>query len=112
MITEVTFSVAPGGTQGSKRAAAARSVFAVTAGRLRRGLVRREPDPGDRRAVQVLLTAEGHELAEDFFAATCRRVDELAASLSTQDRDRLAALLGTIVRENEAPTVFLDAYQP
>ncbi|MEU5263465.1 MarR family transcriptional regulator [Amycolatopsis sp. NPDC021455] len=79
---------------------------------VRRGLVRREPDPDDRRAVQVVLTGEGRDLAEDFYAATCRRVDELAASLSCQERDRLAALLGTIVRENEAPTVFLDALQP
>ena len=79
---------------------------------VKRGLVRREPDPDDRRAVQVLLTGEGHELVEDFYAATCRRVDELAARLSTQDRDRLATLLGTIVRENEAPTVFLDTLQP
>src|SRR3954454_22633333 len=65
---------------------------------VRRGLVRREPDPDDRRAVQVVLTEEGRELAEDFYAATCRRVDELAAGLSTQNRDRLATLLGTIVR--------------
>ncbi|QKV76276.1 MarR family winged helix-turn-helix transcriptional regulator [Amycolatopsis sp. Hca4] len=79
---------------------------------VRRGLVRREPDPDDRRAVQVVLTGEGREMAEDFYAATCRRVDELAAGLSTQDRDRLAALLGAIVRDNEAPTVFLDALQP
>ena len=79
---------------------------------VRRGLVRREPDPDDRRAVRVLLTGEGSELAEDFYAATCRRVDELAARLSAQDRGRLAALLGTIVRDNVAPTVFLDALQP
>jgi len=79
---------------------------------VRRGLVRREPDPDDRRAVQVVLTGEGLELAEDFYAVTCRRVAELAAGLSTPDRDRLAALLGTIVRDNEAPTVFLDALQP
>ncbi|MET8851381.1 MarR family transcriptional regulator [Amycolatopsis sp. NPDC004625] len=79
---------------------------------VRRGLVRREPDPDDRRAVHVLLTEEGGELAEDFYAATCRRVDELAARLSPPERDRLGALLGTIVHENQAPTVFLDALQP
>jgi DNA-binding MarR family transcriptional regulator len=79
---------------------------------VRRGLVRREPDPDDRRAVHVLLTVEGRELADDFYAATCRRVDELAARLSPPERDRLGALLGTIVRENEAPTVFLDTLQP
>ena len=75
---------------------------------VRRGLVRREPDPDDRRAVQVVLTDEGRDLAEEFYAATCRRVDELAAGLPTPDRDRLAALLGRVVRDNEVPTVFLD----
>jgi DNA-binding MarR family transcriptional regulator len=75
---------------------------------VRRGLVRREPDPDDRRAVHVVLTEEGRELAEEFYAATCRRVDELAAGLGTPDRDRLAALLGRVVRDNEVPTVFLD----
>lgn len=75
---------------------------------VRRGLVRREPDPDDRRAVHVVLTDEGRDLAEDFYAATCRRVDELAAGLPATDRDRLAALLGRVVRDNEVPTVFLD----
>jgi DNA-binding MarR family transcriptional regulator len=75
---------------------------------VRRGLVRREPDPDDRRAIQVVLTDEGRDLAEEFYAATCRRVDELAAGLPTPDRDRLAGLLGRIVADNEAPTVFLD----
>jgi DNA-binding MarR family transcriptional regulator len=75
---------------------------------VRRELVRREPDPVDRRAVQVVLTEEGRDLAEDFYAATCRRVDDLAAGWSGPDRDRLAALLGRVVRENEVPTVFLD----
>jgi len=76
---------------------------------VRRGLVRREPVPDDRRAVQVVLTGEGRELAEDFYAATCRRVDDLASGLPSADRDRLAALLGRVVRDNEVPTVFLDA---
>lgn len=76
---------------------------------VRRGFVRREPDPADRRAVQVVLTAEGRELAEEFYAATCRRVDELAAGLPPSERDRLATLLGRVVRDNEVPTVFLDA---
>ncbi|WP_329052077.1 MarR family transcriptional regulator [Amycolatopsis sp. NBC_01488] len=75
---------------------------------VRRGLVRREPDPDDRRAVRVVLTDEGRDLAADFYAATCRRVDDLAAGWSGPDRDRLAALLGRVVRENEVPTVFLD----
>jgi DNA-binding MarR family transcriptional regulator len=97
-----------GGTLGLEKS----SLTGLVDRAVRRGLVRREPDPDDRRAVHVLLTPEGRELAEDFYAATCRRVDELAAGLGSQDRDRLAALLGAIVRDNEAPTVFLDALQP
>ncbi|WP_328445102.1 MarR family winged helix-turn-helix transcriptional regulator [Amycolatopsis sp. NBC_00438] len=76
---------------------------------VRRGLVRREPVPDDRRAVQVVLTGEGRELAEDFYAATCRRVEELATGLPAADRDLLATLLGRVVQDNEVPTVFLDA---
>ena len=78
---------------------------------VRRELVRREPDPDDRRAVQVVLTAEGRALAADFYAATCRRVDDLAGGLPAADREKLAALLGRVVRENEVPTVFLDTVQ-
>jgi DNA-binding MarR family transcriptional regulator len=76
---------------------------------VRRGLVRREPVPDDRRAVQVVLTGEGRALAEDFYAATCRRVEDLASGLPASDRDRLAGLLGRVVQDNEVPTVFLDA---
>jgi DNA-binding MarR family transcriptional regulator len=74
----------------------------------RRGWVRREPDPADARAVQVALTAEGRRLAERFYAATCRRVEELPAGLSARQRDTLADLLGRLVRDNEVPVVFAD----
>lgn len=37
-----------------------------------RGLVRREPDPRDGRAIRVALTEEGGALAERFYAGTCR----------------------------------------
>ncbi|WP_326946210.1 MarR family transcriptional regulator [Amycolatopsis sp. NBC_01307] len=75
---------------------------------VRRGLVRREPVPDDRRAVQVVLTGEGRELAADFYAATCRRIEELASGLPPAERDLLATLLGRVVQDNEVPTVFLD----
>ncbi|UOZ09899.1 MarR family winged helix-turn-helix transcriptional regulator [Amycolatopsis sp. WQ 127309] len=75
---------------------------------VRRGLVRREPVPDDRRAVQVVLTGEGRELAADFYASTCRRVEELASGLPPAERDLLATLLGRVVQDNEVPTVFLD----
>ncbi|MBG0565830.1 MarR family winged helix-turn-helix transcriptional regulator [Actinoplanes aureus] len=75
----------------------------------RNGLVRREPDPRDTRAVTVALTPEGSRLAEDFYTETCRRVERLAVSLEPADRDALAALLGRVVAENEVPLVFLSS---
>lgn len=73
----------------------------------RRGLVRRAPDPRDSRAVRVELTAEGGRVAEEFYAATCRRVERLNAGLDDTERDTLAALLGRVVRDNEVPPVFM-----
>jgi DNA-binding MarR family transcriptional regulator len=74
----------------------------------RNGLVRREPDPQDLRAVRVALTAQGRRLAEEFYAETCRRVEELPASLTAEERDTLVDLLGRIIVANEVPVVFLE----
>lgn len=71
-----------------------------------RGLVCREPDPEDRRAVRVALTAEGAPLVEAFHAETCRRVEHLAAGLPAADRDALVALLTEVVTANDVPVVF------
>ncbi len=75
----------------------------------RNGLVRREPDPEDTRAVRVALTPRGGRLAEEFYADTCRRVDELATSLDAAERDVLAGLLGRVVLDNETPVVFVES---
>ncbi|MFD9959775.1 MarR family winged helix-turn-helix transcriptional regulator [Amycolatopsis sp. NPDC058986] len=74
----------------------------------RNGLVRREPDPVDSRAVRVTLTTEGRRLAEEFYAETCRRVDELPSGLSAAERQTLAGLLGRVVLDNEVPVVFME----
>ena len=74
----------------------------------RNGLVRREPDPRDTRAVRVALTPRGSRLAAEFYAETCRRVEQLAAGLSVTERDTLAGLLGEIVLANRVPEVFLE----
>jgi len=73
----------------------------------RNGLVRREADRGDLRAVQVALTPRGNELVEEFYAETCRRIEELPAALGAEERDTLAGLLGRVVLDNEVPEVFL-----
>ncbi|GHF18255.1 MarR family transcriptional regulator [Amycolatopsis deserti] len=74
----------------------------------RNGLVRREPDPRDTRAVRVALTPEGQRLAGEFYTETCRRIEQLPAGLDAGERDRLASLLGRVVTDNEVPPVFLD----
>ncbi|MER7175747.1 MarR family winged helix-turn-helix transcriptional regulator [Streptomyces mesophilus] len=72
----------------------------------RNGLVQREPDPEDSRAVRVALTPQGAALARDFYDETCRRIDRLPDGLTTEEREALAGLLGRLVRDNEVPEVF------
>ncbi|GAA3045274.1 MarR family transcriptional regulator [Pseudonocardia yunnanensis] len=74
----------------------------------RNGLVRREPDPRDMRAVRVALTRQGSRLAAEFYAETCRRVEKLSAGLSAAERDTLAGLLGQVVSDNQVPAVFME----
>ncbi|MFG2004964.1 MarR family winged helix-turn-helix transcriptional regulator [Spirillospora sp. NPDC048911] len=74
----------------------------------RNGLVRREPDPQDTRAVRVALTAQGERVAEEFYTETCRRVEALPSNLSPSEREALAALLGRVVLDNEVPAVFQE----
>ncbi len=75
----------------------------------RNGLVRREPDPNDQRAVRVALTPMGSRLADRFYAETCRRVEQLSAGLSEAERETLGGLLGRIVLDNKVPMVFGEA---
>jgi DNA-binding MarR family transcriptional regulator len=74
----------------------------------RNGLVRRESDPRDTRAVRVALTPQGGGLAGEFYAETCRRVEGLSAGLDIAEQGALADLLGRIVLDNEVPVVFME----
>jgi DNA-binding MarR family transcriptional regulator len=56
----------------------------------RRGLVRRDPHPGDRRTVLPALTAEGLALLERATPLVHTSEGEFAAALSPQERERLA----------------------
>lgn len=75
---------------------------------LRRGLVRRESDSTDGRAVRVFLTEEGEKVATEFYDETTARVAELAAMLSEDEKQQLTTLLGRVVLENRVPLVFAD----
>ncbi len=77
-----------------------------------RGLVHREPDPRDRRAVRVALTEAGSAVVEEFYAETCRRIEVLPAGLSEAERGSLAGLLGRVVLDNKVPAVFLESDDP
>ena len=63
-----------------------------------RGLVRREPDPGDRRGVQVLLTEDGRTRVDAALAALLTNERALLTGLGGADRKQLANLLRALVR--------------
>lgn len=73
-----------------------------------RGLVNREPDPEDKRAVRVALTAGGAVLVEEFYSDTVQRLEVMSAVLDEDDRGTLARLLGQVVLANKVPDVFVE----
>jgi DNA-binding MarR family transcriptional regulator len=71
----------------------------------RTGLVRREPDPADSRAVRVALTPKGREAADGFYADGHERLERLAADLTAAQRESLARLLGRVVEGNRVSVI-------
>lgn len=69
----------------------------------RAGLVRRSPDPHDRRALLVRLTERGRDLIDDAVAAGVARQQELLAALSARKREQLTALLREVLEPLEHP---------
>jgi DNA-binding MarR family transcriptional regulator len=67
------------------------------------GLVRRVPDPDDRRGVLVELTPRGLDLVDRAAAAHLENEEYLLRSLSAQERRRLAAGLRRLLLELEDP---------
>jgi len=57
------------------------------------GLVRRLPDPGDRRGTLVRLTERGLELVDRAVLSHLDNEERLLSGLNRTDRDQLAALL-------------------
>jgi DNA-binding MarR family transcriptional regulator len=74
----------------------------------RDGLVRREPDPADSRAVRVTLTPRGREVADVFYAQTRARIERLPGSLTAAERATLAELLGRVTDDNHVSAIFMD----
>jgi DNA-binding MarR family transcriptional regulator len=61
-----------------------------------RGLAARTPDPADRRATLVGLTAKGTSLVGEVQAARRAESESLFAALDGHDRDELRRLLATL----------------
>ena len=65
------------------------------------GLVKRIPDPKDRRGVLVELTAEGHRTWEESLRAGAANEALIAAALTKDEKRQLNALLRRLMREFE-----------
>jgi DNA-binding MarR family transcriptional regulator len=66
------------------------------------GLVRRLPDPQDRRGVLVTLTADGQQQADEALADLVRSEYSLLSGLGTADRRTLADLLRVLLAPLDA----------
>ena len=63
----------------------------------RRGLARRSPVPGDRRALQVTLTDAGHQAAAAFHAEIGAELGRLIAPLAPHEREQFRATMAEIL---------------
>ena len=67
----------------------------------KRGLLQRAPNPGDGRAVDVMLSAAGTELAERGAAQIERSLSPMTSTLTRADAHRLTALLERMLSRDE-----------
>lgn len=72
---------------------AARTATEVADDLQRRGLAERHPDPDDRRAVRIALTAEGSRVNGEIRTARQAEGERFFAALDPADRDDLARVL-------------------
>lgn len=75
---------------------AARSTTEVVDALETRGLVRRQPDPNDRRATVVLLTDEGDRVGAAIRAARDTDAAGFFGALNATDRTQLAGILAKL----------------
>ena len=67
----------------------------------RAGLVRRRPNPDDRRGVLVALTDAGLEVIDEAMTRLADVEQQLVGGLTTRERDHLARLLAKYHRTND-----------
>ena len=78
------------------------------------GLIRRRPDPDDRRGVLVELTAEGRRLAEAAIDGHGERAAQLLSPLTRDERRTLGQLMRKLLTSLEDPefAVGQSAHEP
>ena len=69
---------------------------------VRKGLVRREPDPSDKRGVLVTLTEQGREHVDAALADLLRRERALLTGLDSAERRRLADMMRILLAPFDA----------
>jgi DNA-binding MarR family transcriptional regulator len=67
-----------------------------------RGLVRRSPVPGDRRAFHVTLTDTGRRAATAFHAEATEELNHLLAALPASDREDFRRSMAKIITERQS----------
>lgn len=81
---------------------APRSVTEVVDGLERQELVRRSPDPGDRRATLLSLTERGAGVQAAVRAARAAEAETVFGKLSERDRATLGRILRRLAADGEA----------
>lgn len=75
-----------------------RSTMTAQVGKLEKlGLVQRAPDPQDRRAIVVSVTASGQRLREESRAAACAAFDSMLGDWTERERRQLSESLAHLV---------------
>ena len=67
-----------------------------------RGLVRRSPVPGDRRALRVTLTDTGRRAATAFHSEATEELNHLLSSLPSTDREHFRRSIAKIIAGRQA----------
>ncbi len=74
----------------------------------RRGLLRREVRPNDRRTVMVSLTRTGKKVTEAFYAEVTASLQGVVAHLPADERQQFEETAFSIIMAEQVPAIFGD----
>ena len=86
----------------------ARNITTIVDGLEREGLLVRQPDPSDRRAILLELTAKGHEQIAQVFALQYDLAERMFGALDADERHTLYTLLARLARRAHQATASRD----